>query len=119
LLSILKLPKLCGFFAITALAFLTESCYIADVTAAEDHGKSREEVLASMERVEVVGSDILVLRTTQLGPNCWSCDVYERDGSDAGESFAFEDFGESESEAIQMALHDAHEPSRHLSHDHR
>jgi len=68
-----------------------------------------------MERVEVVGGSTFVLRTRQLGPNCWCCDVYERIESQSIETFAFEDFGESEIEAIAMALHDAHEP-QYLNH---
>ncbi len=68
-----------------------------------------------MERVEMVGSNTYVLRTRQLGPNCWCCDVYERLASKDAEAFVFEDFGESEIEAIAMALSDAHEPS-HLHH---
>ena len=56
-----------------------------------------------MERVEVVGSNTFVLRTRQLGPHCWCCDVYERREQDETvELFAFEDFGESEIEAIAM-----------------
>ncbi|HEY2486625.1 MAG TPA: hypothetical protein VGI36_15875 [Candidatus Binataceae bacterium] len=70
-----------------------------------------------MERVEVVGSNTFVLRTRQLGPHCWCCDVYERREQDETvELFAFEDFGESEIEAIAMALQDAHEPSYLNSH---
>jgi hypothetical protein len=71
-----------------------------------------------MERVEVVGSNTFVLRTKQLGPHCWCCDVYERqDDGDHGsvELFMFEDFGDSEIEAVAMALQDAHEPS-YLNH---
>jgi len=64
-----------------------------------------------MERVEVVGSNTFVLVTKQLGPNCWCCDVYERHDNEPVDLFAFEDFGESEIEAIAMALHDAHEPA--------
>ena len=63
-----------------------------------------------MERVEMVGRHVFVLRTKQLGPHTWCCDVYERQESEAAELFIFEDFGESEIEAIAMALHDAHEP---------
>lgn len=69
-----------------------------------------------MERVEVVGTNTFVLRTRQLGPHTWCCDVYERHEDAAGvELFAFEDFGETEIEAIAMALHDAHEPA-YLNH---
>lgn len=68
-----------------------------------------------MERVEVVGSSTFVLRTRQLGPHCWCCDVYERHEENSSELFVFEDFGESEIEAIAMALHDAHEPA-YLNH---
>lgn len=63
-----------------------------------------------MERVEVVGSNTFVLRTRQLGPHTWCCDVYERLENETIELFAFEDFGESEIEAIAMALQDAQEP---------
>ena len=68
-----------------------------------------------MERVEVVGSEVLILQTRQLGPECWCCGVYERHHSDPGVDFVFEDFGATEMEAIAMALHDAHEPN-HLNH---
>ncbi len=68
-----------------------------------------------MERVEVVSGNILVLRTRQLGPQSWCCDVFERRGDESSELFVFEDFGESEMEAIAMALHDAHEP-QYLNH---
>jgi hypothetical protein len=68
-----------------------------------------------MERVEVVGRSTFVLRTRQLGPNTWCCDMYERHAGEAPESFVLEDFGESEIEAIAMALTDAHEP-HHLTH---
>jgi hypothetical protein len=61
-----------------------------------------------MERVEVVGANTFVLLTKQLGPNCWCCDMYERHGT--ADSFVLEDFGESEIEAIAMAMTDAHEP---------
>jgi hypothetical protein len=65
-----------------------------------------------MERVESVGREVFVLRTRQLGPTSWCCDLYERFDRDGGaEEFLFEDFGESEIEAIAMALHDAHESS--------
>lgn len=63
-----------------------------------------------MERVEMVGGSTFVLKTRQVGPSCWCCDVYERIDNVAAESFMFEDFGESETEAIQMAMHDAHGP---------
>lgn len=62
-----------------------------------------------MERVEVVGSSTFVLLTRQLGPRTWCCDMYER--LDDQDSFLLEDFGESEIEAIAMAMADAHEPS--------
>ena len=68
-----------------------------------------------MERVEMVGSNTYVLRTRQLGPTTWCCDVYQRLETRSVESFVFEDFGESEMEAIAMALTDAHEPN-HLHH---
>jgi hypothetical protein len=68
-----------------------------------------------MERVEVVGRNTFVLRTRQLGPNTWCCDMYERHEGEVLESFVLEDFGESEIEAIAMALTDAHEP-HHLTH---
>jgi hypothetical protein len=66
-----------------------------------------------MERVEVVGSNTFVLHTRQLGPNCWCCDMYERHDNAQADSFVLEDFGESEIEAIAMAMTDAHEP-KHL-----
>ena len=62
-----------------------------------------------MERVEVVGANIFVLHTRQLGPRCWCCDIFERhEGSNEEDSFVLEDFGESELEAVAMALSDAH-----------
>ncbi len=70
-----------------------------------------------MERVEVVGDEVFILRTRQLGPQCWRCDLYERLDRDGGfEEFLFEDFGESETEAIAMALQDAHDPSHQHNH---
>jgi hypothetical protein len=61
-----------------------------------------------MERVEVVGNHVFVLRTRQVGPQCWCCELYEkREGADGGEAFLFEEFGESELEAFAMALSDA------------
>ncbi len=72
-----------------------------------------------MERVEVVCGNVFVIRTRQLGPDCWCCDLYERVETDAGvEAFVLEDFGQSEIEAIGMALSDAHEPN-HIQHHHR
>jgi hypothetical protein len=73
-----------------------------------------------MERVEIVGGNVFVMRTTQLGPHSWSCDLYERDESPEGsDSFLFKEFGESEIETIAMALSDAHEPQhRHHLHPH-
>ena len=44
-----------------------------------------------MERVEMVGGSIFVLKTRQVGPSCWCCDVYERIDNVAAESFMFED----------------------------
>jgi hypothetical protein len=65
-----------------------------------------------MERVEMVGANVFVLRTRQLGPTCWCCDVWERHQDHAPfeleDVFLLEDFGESELEAIAMALSDAH-----------
>ncbi|HUO05472.1 MAG TPA: hypothetical protein VMU16_09775 [Candidatus Binataceae bacterium] len=72
-----------------------------------------------MERVEVVCGNVFVLRTKQLGPNCWCCDLYERDEISAeNELFLLEDFGESENEAIAMALSDAHECNQIEHHHH-
>jgi hypothetical protein len=68
-----------------------------------------------MERVELVGGSVYVLRTRQLGPASWCCDVYERFETEQSESLVFEDFGESEIEAFAMAMGDAHEPN-HLHH---
>jgi hypothetical protein len=71
-----------------------------------------------MERVEVVGGNVFVLRTRQLCPDYWCCDLYERVETDNGvEAFLLEDFGESEIEAIAMALSDAHE-TNHVQHHH-
>jgi hypothetical protein len=61
-----------------------------------------------MERVEVVGANVFVVRTRQLGPHCWCCDVFERHPDNQQDSFVLEDFGESELEAVAMALSDAH-----------
>jgi hypothetical protein len=74
-----------------------------------------------MERVEVVGCNIFVLRTKQLGPNSWCCDLFERyENPEGEESFLFEEFGESEIETIAMALSDAQEPQhQHHLHPHR
>ena len=60
-----------------------------------------------MERVEVLGLNTFVLRTRQLGPNCWCCDVWERKLEAEG-TFVLEDFGESELEAVAMALSGAY-----------
>ncbi len=61
-----------------------------------------------MERVEVVGTTTFVLRTHQLGPHSWDCDVFERDSGRAeAEIFLLREFGESELEAVAMALSDA------------
>jgi hypothetical protein len=73
-----------------------------------------------MERVEMVGGNVLVMRTRQLGPNSWCCDLYERhEAAHLSEEFLFEEFGESENEAIAMALADANDPSYlHSHHSH-
>ncbi len=61
-----------------------------------------------MERVEVVGTTTFVLRTQQLGPHSWCCDIFERDAGHAeAEVFVLKEFGESELEAVAMALSDA------------
>ena len=61
-----------------------------------------------MERVEVVGTTTFVLRTYQLGAHSWSCDIFERDVARAeAEVFVLKEFGESELEAVAMALSDA------------
>lgn len=71
-----------------------------------------------MERVEVVGGNVFVIRTRQLSPDWWCCDLYERVETDAAvEAFVLEDFGQSEIEAIGMALSDAHDPA-HIQHHH-
>ena len=65
-----------------------------------------------MERVEMVGANLFVLRTRQLSATCWCCDVWEKHPDHAPheleETFLLEDFGESELEAVAMALSDAH-----------
>ncbi len=72
-----------------------------------------------MERVEVVCGNVFVLRTRQLSADWWCCDLYERVETGAGgEAFVLENFGQSEIEAIGMALSDAHEPS-HVQHQSR
>lgn len=61
-----------------------------------------------MERVEVVGTTTFVVRTHQLGPHSWCCDIFERDVGHADEEvFVLKEFGESELEAVAMALSDA------------
>ncbi len=60
-----------------------------------------------MERVEVVGINTLVLRTRQLGPNSWSCDAYRKESASGEETFLLKGFGESEIEALAMAMYDA------------
>ncbi len=70
-----------------------------------------------MERVENLGANTFVLRTRQLGPNCWCCDLWERHSeSDVDETFVLEDWGESEIEAVAMALSDANEIEHHFLH---
>ena len=65
-----------------------------------------------MERVEMVGTSLFVLRTRQLSESCWCCDVWKKHPDHAPdeseEVFLLEDFGESELEALAMALSDAH-----------
>jgi hypothetical protein len=65
-----------------------------------------------MERVEMVGASLFVLRTRQLSATCWCCDVWERHPEHAAyesdEVFLLEDFGESELEAVAMALSGAY-----------
>ena len=65
-----------------------------------------------MERVEMVGTSLFVLRTRQLSESCWCCDVWEKHPDHAPdeseEVFLLEDVGESELEALAMALSDAH-----------
>jgi hypothetical protein len=65
-----------------------------------------------MERVEILAASLFVLRTRQLSPTCWCCDVWERHPDHAPheseETFLLEDFGESELEAVAMALSDAY-----------
>lgn len=66
-----------------------------------------------MERIEIVGGNVFVLRTRQLSPDWWCCDLYERTDCESDiEEFLLEDFGGSENEAIAMALCDAHEPNQ-------
>lgn len=57
-----------------------------------------------MERMEVVAGVQLMVRTRQLGPHCWCCDVFEQADSARPEVFILEHFGESEMEAVAMAL---------------
>ena len=61
-----------------------------------------------MERIESFGNTTFVLKTHQLGPERWSCDVFGRMSSDS-DRFLFQEFGESELEAIAMALSEAHQ----------
>ena len=37
-----------------------------------------------MERVEVVGGNVFVIRTRQVGPDWWCCDLYERVETEEG-----------------------------------
>ena len=60
-----------------------------------------------MERVEVLKGMTFVLRTNQLGPERWSCDVFDRQSQDT-EQFVLAEFGDSELEAIAMALSEVH-----------
>jgi hypothetical protein len=60
-----------------------------------------------MERVEVFRGHTFVLRTNQVGPERWSCDVFGRESPEA-ERFLLEEFGDSELEAIAMALNEVH-----------
>ena len=64
-----------------------------------------------MERVETIGFDSYLLRTRQVGPNSWCCDVYERLAFNTEDffvvdEFAFQVFGESETESVATALHE-------------
>jgi hypothetical protein len=65
-----------------------------------------------MERVEMVGANVFVLRTRQVGATCWCCGVWERHAEQVADQpqdiFVLEDFGENELEAIAMALSDAY-----------
>lgn len=60
-----------------------------------------------MERVEVVAGVQLMVRTRQLGPHCWCCDVLEPADTAHPEVFILEHYGESEMEAVAMALTEA------------
>ncbi len=60
-----------------------------------------------MERVEAFAGRTFVLRTHQLGPQQWSCDVFGRETQDA-EQFLLVQFGESELEAFAMAISEVH-----------
>jgi hypothetical protein len=61
-----------------------------------------------MERVEMVAGSTFVLRTRQVGPERWCCDVYSREVQEQTDRFLLEDFGDSELEAIAMALSEVH-----------
>ncbi len=62
-----------------------------------------------MERVEIFRGMTFMLRTHQLGPERWSCDVFGRESADTGQFvLELEDFGDSELEAIAMALSEVH-----------
>ncbi len=60
-----------------------------------------------MERMEVFGGKTFVLRTHQLGPQQWSCDVFGRETQNV-EQFVLQQFGESELEAFAMAASEVH-----------
>ena len=57
-----------------------------------------------MERMEHVGHQSVFLKTRQLGPNSWVCDVFECMDGIHPQALLLEQFGESELEAFAMAL---------------
>jgi hypothetical protein len=57
-----------------------------------------------MERVEVVAGTPVMVKTRQLGPHRWCCDVFEPAGEAHPETLLLEQYGESEMEAVAMAL---------------
>ncbi len=57
-----------------------------------------------MERMETVGCHDVFVKTRQLGPNSWVCDIFECCDGVHPDELLLEQFGESELEAMAMAL---------------
>jgi hypothetical protein len=61
-----------------------------------------------MERLEVIGEHSVLVQTRQLGPNSWVCDLFRCADGVHPEGLLLEHYGESELEAVSMALTEAH-----------